>query len=197
MAARNNEVRIVMAGEGGVGKSAITLAFVSNVWVPEHDPTIEDTHRKQFEVDGKQIMLDILDTAGQEEYETMQDQWFRSGAGFMLVFSVENRKSLNDVKALHNKILTIKGVDRVPLVLVGNKIDLEEQRLITTAEGQAVADELGCPLVETSAKLHQNIETAYQTLVKTIWEHQSPGSPEDKHPLERPRTPGKRRCIIL
>jgi len=64
-------------------------------------------------------MLDILDTAGQEEYETMQDQWFRSGAGFMLVFSVENRKSLNDVKALHKKILNIKGVDRVPLVLVG------------------------------------------------------------------------------
>jgi GTPase KRas protein len=83
--------------------------------------TIEDSHRKQVSVDDVVSMLDILDTAGQEEYSSMQDQWFRQGQGFLVVYSVVNRKSFNEVTPLRQKIERIKDSKDIPMVLVSIK----------------------------------------------------------------------------
>lgn len=163
-----SEIKLVLVGVGGVGKSALTITYVSNVWVPEYDPTIEDSHRKQVSVDDVVSMLDILDTAGQEEYSSMQDQWFRQGQGFLVVYSVVNRKSFNEVTPLRQKIERIKDSKNIPMVLVGNKCDLEDERDVKKEEGEALAAELGCPFFETSAKDHINVDECFRELVREV-----------------------------
>lgn len=101
-----------------------TAPLVCALWF-HTDPTIEDSHRKQVAVDGEVSMLDILDTAGQEEYESMQDQWFRTGEGFLMIYAITNKKSFLEISRLRDKILRIKDKSAVPMVLMGNKRYLE------------------------------------------------------------------------
>ena len=91
------EYKIVVLGSGGVGKSALTVQFVQGIFVEKYDPTIEDSYRKQVVIDGETCLLDILDTAGQEEYSAMRDQYMRTGEGFLIVFAVNNAKSFEDI----------------------------------------------------------------------------------------------------
>jgi len=163
-----SEIKLVLVGVGGVGKSALTISFVSNVWVPEYDPTIEDSHRKQVSVDDMVSMLDILDTAGQEEYASMQDQWFRTGHGFVVVYSIVNKKSFSEITPLVEKIRRIKDSDRVPMILCGNKCDLEAERIVKKQEGEALAKQFGCPFFETSAKNHINVDESFRELVREV-----------------------------
>src|SRR3954468_7446219 len=87
-AAKNLEYKIVVLGGGGVGKSALTIRLVTDNFLDEYDPTIEDSYRKNVIIDNDPAMLDILDTAGQEEFSSMQDQWMRDGQGFILVYNI-------------------------------------------------------------------------------------------------------------
>lgn len=73
------EYKIVVVGGGGVGKSALTIQFIQSQFVDEYDPTIEDSYRKQCVIDGETALLDVLDTAGQEEYSAMREQYMRTG----------------------------------------------------------------------------------------------------------------------
>ena len=82
---------------GGVGKSALTIQLIQNHFVEEYDPTIEDSYRKQVVIDGETCLLNILDTAGQEEFSAMRDQYMRTGEGFLIVFAVNNAKSFDDI----------------------------------------------------------------------------------------------------
>uniref|UniRef100_A0A8C1YA39 GTPase HRas-like n=1 Tax=Cyprinus carpio TaxID=7962 RepID=A0A8C1YA39_CYPCA len=91
------EYKLVVVGAGGVGKSALTIQLIQNHFVDEYDPTIEDSYRKQVVIDGETCLLDILDTAGQEEYSAMRDQYMRTGEGFLCVFAINNAKSFEDV----------------------------------------------------------------------------------------------------
>merc|ERR1712113_830636 len=113
------EYKIVVLGGGGVGKSALTIRLVTDNFLDEYDPTIEDSYRKQVSIDGKPALLDILDTAGQEEFSSMQDQWMREGKGFLLVYSIVSRQSFDEVSMLRDKILRTKDTDDVPIVLCG------------------------------------------------------------------------------
>merc|ERR1711924_105017 len=79
-----HEYRIVVVGAGGVGKSALTVRFIQGNFVEKYDPTIEDSYRKQVAVDGVAVLLDIMDTAGQEEYSALRDQYMKTGQGFIL-----------------------------------------------------------------------------------------------------------------
>eukprot|EP00490_Sorites_sp_Unknown_P002761 CAMPEP_0114656540 /NCGR_PEP_ID=MMETSP0191-20121206/12498_1 /TAXON_ID=126664 /ORGANISM="Sorites sp." /LENGTH=98 /DNA_ID=CAMNT_0001873961 /DNA_START=92 /DNA_END=384 /DNA_ORIENTATION=+ len=87
----DQDYKIVVLGGGGVGKSALTIRLVTDNFLDEYDPTIEDSYRKQVMIDDKPALLDILDTAGQEEFSSMQDQWMREGKGFLLVYSITSR----------------------------------------------------------------------------------------------------------
>ena len=90
------EYKLVVLGGGGVGKSALTIRLVTDNFLTEYDPTIEDSYRKQVVIDQKTALLDILDTAGQEEYSSMQDQWMREGKGFLLVYSITSRSTFDE-----------------------------------------------------------------------------------------------------
>jgi GTPase KRas protein len=99
------EYKLVVVGGGGVGKSALTIQLIQNHFLDEYDPTIEDSYRKQVVVDAETCLLDILDTAGQEEYSAMRDQYMRTGQGFLLVYSITSRSSFDEVNNFKDQIL--------------------------------------------------------------------------------------------
>ena len=131
------EYKLVVVGAGGVGKSALTIQLIQNHFVDEYDPTIEDSYRKQVTlvvrvlvqlrwlvsgtvvqvvIDGETCLLDILDTAGQEEYSAMRDQYMRTGEGFLIVFAVNNAKSFEDITQYREQIKRVKDAEEVPMV---------------------------------------------------------------------------------
>uniref|UniRef100_A0A8C5CBW6 HRas proto-oncogene, GTPase n=1 Tax=Gadus morhua TaxID=8049 RepID=A0A8C5CBW6_GADMO len=148
------EYKLVVVGAGGVGKSALTIQLIQNHFVDEYDPTIEDSYRKQVVIDGETCLLDILDTAGQEEYSAMRDQYMRTGEGFLCVFAINNTKSFEDIHQYREQIKRVKDSDDVPMVLVGNKCDLPA-RTVDTRQAQELARSYGIPYIETSAKTRQ------------------------------------------
>jgi len=164
------EVKLVVVGSGGVGKSSLTLQFVHNCFPEDYDPTIEDNFRKQAVVDEICQMLDILDTAGQEEFNCMKDQWIRGGEGFLVVYSVDDRKSFEDVSEHKEFIMKVKDSVKGPIVLVGNKCDLtERERRVSYFEGKQLAESLGIhSFFEASAKNKVNVEECFQELVREV-----------------------------
>jgi len=164
-----NNFKIVVWGSGGVGKSALTVQFVQGIFVEQYDPTIEDSYRKQVEVDNKNVMLEILDTAGTEQFTAMRDLYMKNGQGFVLVYSIIAQSTFNDLPDLKEQILRVKDMDSVPLVLVGNKCDLGEQRVISTEQGQQLAAKFGnCTFLESSAKTRTNVEQIFYDLIRQV-----------------------------
>lgn len=162
------EYKLVVVGGGGVGKSALTIQLIQSHFVDEYDPTIEDSYRKQCTVDSEQVILDILDTAGQEEYLAMREQYMRTGEGFLLVYAINLRNSLDELQTFYEQIQRVKDLDSVPVLVVGNKSDLEIERQVLYEEGLEFARSLGCPFLETSAKQRINVEEAFYGLVRSI-----------------------------
>ncbi|KAJ9048359.1 Ras GTPase [Entomophthora muscae] len=162
------DFKIVLFGLGGVGKSAITIQLMRKEFVEEYDPTIEDSYRKELMVDGEEAELNILDTAGQEEYSSMRDQYIRNGHGFMVVYSIDNRESFREANALLKKISQVKDKPYIPLVLVGNKCDLSSRRQVSTKEGQDLARCWNSAFIETSAKLGIHVVDGFEELVRSV-----------------------------
>ena len=159
--------KLVVVGAEGVGKSALTIQLTQNHFVDDHDPTIEDSYRKQVSIDEEMCLLDILDTAGQEDYPEMRDQQMRMGEGFLLVFDMNNAKSFEDISQYHEQIKRVKGSEEVPMVLVGNKCDLPT-RCMDMTQAQDVAKSYSIPFIETSAKTRMGVDDAFYTLVREI-----------------------------
>lgn len=168
MAEKATEYKLVVLGAGGVGKSALTIRLVTDNFLDEYDPTIEDSYRKQVTIDDRPALLDILDTAGQEEFSSMQDQWMRDGRGFIIVYNITSAASFDEVSVLYEKILRTKDVDSVPVVLAGNKADLKDQRAVDYEQGAELAKQWDAPFFETSAKIKLNNEVCFFELVREI-----------------------------
>ncbi|KNC47863.1 Ras-like protein Rap-1b [Thecamonas trahens ATCC 50062] len=162
------EYKLVVLGSGGVGKSALTVQFVQNIFVDKYDPTIEDSYRKQTEIDGQQCLLEILDTAGTEQFTAMRDLYMKNGQGFILVYSITAMATFNDLNDIHEQILRVKDAETVPMVLVGNKCDLEDDRIVEKEQGDAKAKEWSCTFMECSAKTRYNIDEIFDDVVGQI-----------------------------
>jgi len=163
------EYKLVVLGSGGVGKSALTVQFVQGIFVERYDPTIEDSYRKQVEIDGNHCMLEILDTAGTEQFTAMRDLYMKNGQGFVLVYSITSMSTFNDLHEIRDQILKVKDTDEVPIILVGNKCDLEEEREVGRDQGALLARSWGnCSFLETSAKAKVNVNEIFVDLVRQI-----------------------------
>ncbi|KJE95357.1 small monomeric GTPase [Capsaspora owczarzaki ATCC 30864] len=181
------EYKLVVVGGGGVGKSALTIQFIQSHFVDEYDPTIEDSYRKQCVIDDEVALLDILDTAGQEEYSAMREQYMRTGEGFLCVYSITSRQSFEEIQSFHQQILRVKDRDEFPMILVGNKSDLEHQRAVSSDEGKHLAKTLKVEFSETSAKQRLNVDHAFHQLVRIIRRYNKdnlPKNPEKKKKLK-------------
>jgi len=187
--------KLVLVGLGGVGKSCLTIQFISQRFVDDYDPTLEDSYRKQVTVDGEDCVLDIFDTAGQEDFSAVRDQYMRTGDGFLCVYSITYEVSFSEVQQLYDHILRVKDLDKVPFVLVGNKCDLESEREVPKEKGEEFAKEIQCKFMESSAKTKVNVTEAFHELVREIkrW-RLTHGKPEEK---EKEKKKAKKSCLIL
>ncbi|KAG1652568.1 GTP-binding protein Rit1 [Nymphon striatum] len=141
--------KIVILGDGGVGKS-------------------EDAYQQQAVIDGEAALLDILDTAGQVEFTAMRDQYMRCGEGFIICYSITDRHSFDEVTEYKKLVQKVRPNEEIPVILVGNKYDLENQRTVSTEEGQTLASQFNCQFFETSAALRHFVDDVFHALVRQI-----------------------------
>eukprot|EP01097_Dermamoeba_algensis_P004253 TRINITY_DN280_c0_g1_i2.p1 TRINITY_DN280_c0_g1~~TRINITY_DN280_c0_g1_i2.p1 ORF type:complete len:191 (+),score=27.44 TRINITY_DN280_c0_g1_i2:141-713(+) len=185
--------KVVIMGGGGVGKSCITIQLTRRVFVAQYDPTIENTYIKEMTVSDEVVMLEILDTAGQEDFTILRDTYIRGGEGFVLVYSITSSESFQQIPPLITQILEVKEVDTgVPAVLVGNKCDLEGDRRVSRQDGEELAKKHKLAFFESSAALRINIDEVFEELVKEIL-NQEPHKDAD---TPKPK-PGKKFCVLL
>ncbi|CAF3877638.1 unnamed protein product [Rotaria sp. Silwood1] len=162
------EYKIVVLGSGSVGKTSLTTQFVQGLFVEAYDATIEDSCLKHIEIDGQQCMLEILDTAGTEQFTAVRDLYMKNGQGFVLVYSITAQSTYNELIDLRNTILEVNDTSNVPMVLVGNKCDLEDERIVGKEVGQALANNWNSIFLETSAKQNINVNEVFVELVRQI-----------------------------
>ncbi|CAO3564710.1 unnamed protein product [Mortierella alpina] len=182
--------KVIMVGSGGVGKSALTLQYMYGDFVEEYDPTKADSYRKKIMLDSQPCQIDILDTAGQEEYAAIRDNYYRSGEGFLCVFSICEYESFMHTQEFRDQIARVLDDDKIPFILVGNKSDLGQLRKVNHDEAAARAAEWNCPYIETSAKTRQNVEEVYTSLMRKIQDRK-------EGVRERERKNKKSKCLIL
>ncbi|KAG0055844.1 hypothetical protein BGZ83_007277 [Gryganskiella cystojenkinii] len=182
--------KVIMVGSGGVGKSALTLQYMYGDFVEEYDPTKADSYRKKITLDNHECQIDILDTAGQEEYAAIRDNYYRSGEGFLCVFSLCEYESFVHTQEFKDQITRVLGDDKIPFILVGNKADLSHLRKVNRDEAAARAAEWDCPYIETSAKTRHNVEEVYTALMRKIQDRKESAK-------ERERKNKKGKCLML
>uniref|UniRef100_A0A3Q4GRH8 Ras-related protein Rab-3 n=1 Tax=Neolamprologus brichardi TaxID=32507 RepID=A0A3Q4GRH8_NEOBR len=162
--------KLLIIGNSSVGKTSFlfryaddsfTSAFVSTVGI---DFKVKTVFRND-----KRIKLQIWDTAGQERYRTITTAYYRGAMGFLLMYDITNHDSFNAVQDWATQIKTYSW-DNAQVILVGNKCDLEDDRLIPTEDGQRLAEELGFQFFEASAKDNINVKQVFERLVDVICE---------------------------
>eukprot|EP01084_Bolivina_argentea_P280506 479723_1 len=169
----STEFDIVVLGGGGVGKSALTIRLVTGDFLEEYDPTLEDTYIKKVSIDGNKFTLNILDTAGAEEFSSMQDEMMTNAQIFVIVYSITSRSTFDEAIIMREKILRCQDEEQPYIVLVGNKCDLAVQRQIEYAEGEELAKEWGNKIIffETSAKDRINNEVCFYDGVRMLYRY--------------------------
>ncbi len=173
----NNKIisyKIQVVGDGASGKSAFVIHLIKQNFVEEYDPTINDSYMKYLNVDGEFAILDVLDTAGQDEYAAMVEQYMVDGDGFLLVYSINSRDSFLKARENTLSILRVKDVEKFPIILVGNNCELRDsQRKVTFEEGEDLAINLGISFFEGSSKTGVNVEESFSQLVREIRTYRS------------------------
>ncbi|KAJ5080513.1 ras-like protein [Anaeramoeba ignava] len=195
--------QIVVAGTGAVGKSAITLQFIAKQFVQKYEPTIEDVYKKMITINNQHVILDILDTAGQDEYSSLRSHYYAKGDGFLLVCSYDNFSSIEEILEFKETILQAKDVEdssQVPILLVVNKCDLSNKdRVFSRKEVDDLARLYDLPVIETSAKNGTNVDNAFHKLTTQILKQKSIGKKDSKTKTKAKKEKKKRsiRCSIM
>lgn len=170
--------KILLIGDSGVGKTCILCRFSDDSFNSSFISTIGiDFKMKTIELNGKKIKLQIWDTAGQERFYTITSTYYRGAMGIMLVYDVTDGKSFDSIgKWLRN--IDENANEDVVKMIIGNKCDLEDKRVIPAERGQDVAKHHGIPFIETSAKTNVNIKRAFDDITSRILEKQPERKPE-------------------
>jgi Ras-related protein Rab-8A len=179
---------LLLIGDSGVGKSCCLLRFSEDSFTPSFITTIGiDFKIRTIELDGKRVKLQIWDTAGQERFRTITTAYYRGAMGILLVYDVTDERSFNskpftpspnpldmeltqapaDIRTWFSNVEqhATEGVNKI---LIGNKCDWEDKRVVSTERGQQLANELGIPFLEVSAKNNINVEKAFYSLAADI-----------------------------
>ena len=159
-------IKIVLLGKSLVGKSALTYRFICDKFPTEHDTTVEDQYKLTMTIDGIKCDLEVLDTAGQDDYQTMMDTWIEYGNCYLLVYSIEDLESYKALKTKYDRICQIKNNDKYSVVIVGNKCDLpESERKVQKEEVESFAKSNNIVFLEASALNKINVKEAFTEVV--------------------------------
>ncbi|XP_024990351.1 ras-related protein RABD2a-like [Cynara cardunculus var. scolymus] len=160
--------KLLLIGDSGVGKSCLLLRFADDSYLDSYISTIGvDFKIRTVDQDGKTIKLQIWDTAGQERFRTITSSYYRGAHGIIIVYDVTDLESFNNVKQWLSEIDRYAS-DNVNKLLVGNKCDLAESRVVSFDTAKEFADEIGIPFMETSAKDATNVEQAFMAMSADI-----------------------------
>ena len=160
--------QLLLIGDSGVGKSCLLLRFADDTYTESYISTIGvDFKIRTVDLDSKVIKLQIWDTAGQERFRTITSSYYRGAHGIIVTYDVTDQESFNNVKQWLNEIDRYVN-EHVNKLLVGNKCDLEDKRVVDKATAQAFAEEIGVQYIETSAKNATNVEEAFMKMAGEI-----------------------------
>ena len=163
-------VKILLIGESGVGKTCILQKFCKGDFLVNHLTTIAiDFKMKMIDVDGNKLKMQIWDTAGQERFDTLTSSFFKSAQGIMICYSITDEQSFQSVNKWTKQIQNLAPKD-VKVVMLGNKLDLDHDRTVSTESGEELARSQGIEFFEVSAFNGKNIDTAFHKLAKMILE---------------------------
>lgn len=158
----------MLIGDSGVGKSCLLLRFADDTYTESYISTIGvDFKIRTIELDGKTIKLQIWDTAGQERFRTITSSYYRGAHGIIVVYDSTDQETFANVKQWLNEIDRY-ATDNVQKLLVGNKCDLTDKKVVETSTAKEFADNLGISFLETSAKTAKNVEQAFMTMAADI-----------------------------
>ena len=161
-------LKVAVLGQSMVGKSALTFRFINNKFPTEHDTTIEDSYSIPAKIDDIQCQLEILDTAGQDDYQTMLDTWINSADGFVLVYSIDNKESFQSTKIRYERILKLKEGQKVSIVVVGNKCDLADRRQVSREEAEKYCKNNNINFLEASALNTINVKETFLLVARGL-----------------------------
>ncbi|XP_077987429.1 ras-like protein family member 12 [Glandiceps talaboti] len=200
------EYKIALLGSLGVGKSALTVKFLTRRFINEYDPTLEDTYSKETIVDNQQVLVKIMDTANQEgknEFgENSAERYLNWADAFIVVYGIDNRQSFDEAKTFLHEVSEhqkITSPDK-PILLLGNKVDMQRYRQVSKTEGNSLSQQYACKFYESSAAgNYDSVEKVFQDAVREIIdeaERHKPLKPlfisdEDKPPVATNATPTK------
>ena len=162
-------MKLAVIGKGVVGKSSLTYRFINYKLPQRHDPTIEDRYKTTSTINNQLYNIEILDTAGEDDYQNMMDMWINFGEGFLLVFALNDKESFTLLRSKRERILKGKHGQPTPMILVGNKKDLKD-RQVKFEEAKQLADLWRIEYIETSAKTNQNCKEAFVKLAAKVAE---------------------------
>ncbi|KAF1744571.1 hypothetical protein MXB_2783 [Myxobolus squamalis] len=165
-------IETAIFGPGGVGKSCLTLRYLFDEFVEEYEPTKCDAFRKTLKIDDKVIEMSILDTAGQEDYEFVRDNFIRSSSGFFCTYSIVDEQSFEALDDILDKIFQIKNRDEIAVLLVGNKQDLvledDKKRAVSETMAAAKALKYNINYMEVSAKSNFNVKEMFEYIAEGL-----------------------------
>ncbi|XP_077184021.1 ras-related protein Rab-37 isoform X2 [Paroedura picta] len=160
---------VMLVGDSGVGKTCFLIqfkdgAFLSGTFIA----TVGiDFRNKVVTVDGVKVKLQIWDTAGQERFRSVTHAYYRDAQALLLLYDITNRMSFDNIRAWLTEIHEYAHKD-VVIMLLGNKADVNSERMIRTEDGESLAREYGVPFMETSAKTGMNVELAFLAIAKEL-----------------------------
>ena len=172
----DHKCQLLIIGDSTVGKTSILSRFVNGTFNANYLATVGlDNFTKDETIDDKNVHIKIWDTAGQERFKALTKGFFRNAEGIMIVYDVTNQETFDSLK---NWIQSIKDnmgndfMERVPIVIIGNKIDSDE-REVKTEDAESFCKQQNYPYFETSAKTGENIDSTVRFLVKKVIESNS------------------------
>ena len=186
-------LKVAVLGQSMVGKSALTFRFINNKFPTEHDTTIEDSYSIPAKIDDIQCQLEILDTAGQDDYQTMLDTWINSADGFILVYSIDNKESFESTKTRYDRIMKLKEGQNVSIVVVGNKCDLEDKRQVSKEDVENYCNSKKINFLEASALNTINVKESFLCVARGLLQIHFP----EKYNKNGDRSLGRKRCYCF
>lgn len=202
----SSAVKVVLMGQGGVGKTAMVLRYTTGDFSEQYMPTIGDMYTKDVEVNGAPRHIEIDDTAGQEAYADLKKEKMSTGDGYILVYSITDDTTFAKLDRVREEVIRAQGGRLIPIFLVGTKKDLTSDRAVSEKERNAKARQWNCQSFEVSSKTNDGVDDCFEKMVQAVLSVSSDPTKgggggsvlgAGKAPVEEARTYKKKKCVML